>query len=160
MNTLQDFFDNAKERNLCERGAKIWEHCQSKKALMDFCLGSWGMNYVATAICQGWAIDPEVIKEEFAPFINGKYVRDKDGYTSAIYCCTDDDIVIKTTSALIIKCGGNINIEKHVCELQIVNSCVEISGEGHAIAYLYNSTIKNCATANVIIKKDENYGTA
>lgn len=158
MNDINDFLQNAKSKNLCERGAKIWEHCNSKKQLMDYCLGAWGMEYVATAICEGWGISPESIYRDFAPFNNGKYIRDKDGYTSALYCMPDDVVFINTTSALIVNSDKDVVITRPACELHIVNSNINISGDGNAVVYLYNSKIKNQTAAPVIIKEDRKYG--
>lgn len=150
MNDIHDFFENAKSRKLCERGARIWEHCGSKKALMDFCLSGWGCDYVATAISEGWGISPEAIAMDFAPFNNGGYVRDKDGYTSAMYCRPVDAVHVITTLSLIIDCDKDVIIDKNVCELYIVNSKVRVTGKGRAKAFLYNSEITNNATASAI----------
>ena len=142
MNTLKDFFENAKGRNLCERGAKIWEHCKSKKSLIDFALGSWGCDYVASAIKSGWGIDPEEIKKEFSQFNNGAYIRERDGYTSKMYCLPGtDSITIDTTLTLIIGFKGTIAANR-LCELYLVNCDVDIVGAGHPIAHSYNSTVR------------------
>lgn len=156
MNTLDDFFNNAKSRDLCERGAKIWEHCKSKKALMDFALGSWGADYVCTAIMSGWGVSPEVIARDFAPFNNGRYTRDKDGYTSRMYCLTDaDEIVINSTLSIIIGYNGVIRIPKYrFCELYLCNCNVEIVGEETALCNLYNSRITNIGNTPAKIQKD------
>lgn len=140
MNTLDDFFRNAKERNLCERGAKIWEHCKSKKSLIDFALGSWGADYVSSAIASGWGPSPEVLRDEFSQFL-GTYVRDKDGYTSKMYCLPDtDSITIDTTLTLIIGFNGTITTNR-LCELYLVNCDADIVGEGTPIVHSYNSTV-------------------
>lgn len=153
MNTLQDFFDNAKSRNLCERGAKIWEHCKSKKSLIDFALGSFGVDYLCTAIRDGWGISPEEIAKEFAQF-NGTYVRDKDGYTSKMHCMPDTDaITVDTTLTLIIGFNGVIHVpENRVCELYIVKSDVRLEAECNAIVQSYDSKIKIAGNGNVNVK--------
>lgn len=141
MNTLQDFFENAKERNLCERGAKIWEHCKSKKSLIDFALGSWGCDYVASAIKNGWGISPKEIKKEFSQFNNGLYTRERDGYTSKMYCLPDtDSITIDTTLTLIIGFNGTITANR-VCELYLVNCNADVVGDGTVMAHSYNSAV-------------------
>lgn len=142
MNTLQDFFENAKERNLCERGAKIWEHCKSKKSLIDFALGSWGADYVASAISNGWGIDPEEIAKEFSQFLNGKYTRERDGYTSKMYCLPDaDSITIDTTLTLIIGFKGTITADR-ICELYLVNCKADVVGNGTVMVHSYNSAVQ------------------
>lgn len=141
MNTLDDFFKNAKERNLCERGAKIWEHCKSKKSLIDFALGSWGADYVCTAISGNWGPSPEILAKEFENFNCGKYVRDKNGYTSKMYCLPESDYVfIDTTLTLIIGFNGTIEAQRP-CELYLVNSNAEVIGQGRTQVHSYNSTV-------------------
>lgn len=159
---MKDFFENAKAKNLCDRGARIWEHCGSKKALVDFALGSWGCDYLATAICQGWGIAPEVIAKDFAAFNNGKYTRNKDCYTSQMYCLPEGKhISINSTLTLVIGFDGTIDIEKHaVCEIYLVNSKAVIKGNGLVRAYLYDSQVGADSIGPIIeIVKDEKYGT-
>lgn len=154
MNTLQDFFDNAKSRNLCERGAKIWEHCKSKKSLIDFALGSWGCDFLCTAIRDNWSVDPQEIKREFENFNCGRYTRDKDGYTSKMYCLPEtDEITIDTTLTLIIGFNGVVHVpENRVCELYIVKSDVRLEAECNAIVQSYDSKIKIAGNGNVNVK--------
>lgn len=149
MISLEQFKDNAKKHGICDM-LKDWENARSKKQLMDVALSIRGIEYLCNAIAQGWGISPEVIAEEFAPFNNGRYVRDKDGYTSCMYCRPEEDIHVTTTAALIIDCKKEIIIDKPVCEIYLVDSKVKITGEGRAKVYLYNSEITNNPTAPAI----------
>lgn len=158
MNTLADFLDNAKRKSICERGAKMWENCKSKKSLIDLALSAFGCEYVANAINEGWGISPEVIAEEFSMFNNGKYTREKEGYTSQLYCLPDtDEITISSTLTLIIGFKKLVIIPEHrFCELHICDSEVSIYGKGRAEVYLYNSVIRNKDTAPIHIKEIKN----
>lgn len=158
MNTLADFFENAKDKDLCEQGAKLWKQCKSKKSIIDLALSGFGCDYAATAISEGWGISPEVIADEFSMFNNGKYTREKDGYTSQLYCLPQtDEITINSTLTLIIGFKGTIVIpEYRICELYICDSEVNIYGKGRAEVYLYNSVIKNKDTAPINIKGIKN----
>lgn len=155
MNTLDDFFENAKERNLCERGAKIWEHCKSKKSLIDFALGSWGADYVASAVSNGWGIDPKEITKEFSQFLNGKYTRERDGYTSKMYCLPPNGIIqIDTTLTLIIGFNGTLLVpQNRACELYVVNSDVFITSASPVTVHLYGSKMQTDTESNVTAKQ-------
>lgn len=157
---LEQFKINAKKHGICGMLAE-WDNAKSKKQLMDVALSIRGIQYIAGSIAEGWGLSEEYIANEFKPFNEGRYIRELDGYTSALYCCPEDvDVTIKTTSALIIGHDGTITIPKNrPCELHIVNSDVQIQGDGNGVVYLYNSVISNRASAPVIVKEDNKYGT-
>lgn len=132
--TLEDFRKNATEHGICEMSAD-WDKCKSKKQLIDLALSIRGIEYIAKAISEGWGIDAEIICREFAPFINGKYVRDKDGYTSALWCSFKEkspaEIYATQTALLVIGFIGNIYIPKNrICEIHAVNSKFSVYGDG------------------------------
>lgn len=144
--TLEQFRKNASERGICEMSAD-WDKCKSKKQLIDLALSIRGIEYIAKAISEGWGIDADTICREFAPFINGKYVREKDGYTSALYCSLGDKkfplpIDATQTAILVIRHTGTIYIPKNrICEIHLVDSDSVIYGEGKAKVYSYGSTV-------------------
>ena len=70
---------------LCGEYKKKWDSCTSKKELMDLVLDSNGVEFLADAITFGWGCSQEFLLNEFADFINGRYQRKKDGYTSELY---------------------------------------------------------------------------
>lgn len=144
MVSLQDFFNNARDRNLCKAGAKLWGQSKNKKSLIDIALSSWGCDYVATAIQEGWGISPETIAEEFSSFNNGRYTRVKDGYTSQLFCqTTAETITIETTLTLIIGFFGKIIIpDDRPCELYIVDSAPTIIGASRAVIHSYGSRVR------------------
>lgn len=157
MNDIHDFFRNAKDRKLCERGARIWEHCKSNKQLIDYALSAWGCDYVCEAVCEGWGISPEKIAEDFAPFNNGRYIRNKDGYTSVMYCLPDiQTISISTTLTLIIGLrDGHIVVPKNmVGEIYLCDSEVTVGGEGKSVINVYKSIVhkKDSADADITVK--------
>lgn len=141
MITLEQFKSNAKERGICEMIAD-WDNAKSKKQLVDLCLSAKALPYVANAIAEGWGISPEVIADEFKPFLNGRYIRTSDGYTSALYCGVYDGIEITTTTALIVDCTGVVIVNRPITELYIVNSNVAIKRNILARVYSYNSVIR------------------
>lgn len=132
--TLEQFRKNASERGICEMSAD-WDKCKSKKQLIDLALSIRGIEYIAKAVSEGWGIDAETICREFATFINGKYVRDKDGYTSALWCSFKEEspaeIYAEQTALLVIGFIGNIYIPKNrICEIHAVNSKFNAYGDG------------------------------
>lgn len=113
---------------------------------MDLALSARGISFVAKAIAEGWGITPDQICTEFKPFLNGKYVRDKDGYTSAVYCSDGKEncvaeINATTTAILVIGFIGTIFIpQNRICEMHLVNSKCYIRGEGRGNVYAYGDT--------------------
>lgn len=145
--TLEQFRKNATDYGICEMSEE-WDNCKSKKQLIDLALSIRGIEYIAKAISEGWGIDADTICREFAPFNYGKYVRDKDGYTSAMYCRFGSTklpmpIEATQTAILVIEHTGSIYIPKNrICEIHLVNSDSVIYGEGKAKVYSYGSTVR------------------
>lgn len=132
--TLEQFRKNATEHGICEMSSD-WDKCKSKKQLIDLALSIRGIEYIAKAVSEGWGIDAGTICREFAPFINGKYVRDKDGYISALYCSFKEEspaeIYAEQTALLVIGFIGNIYIPKNrICEIHAVDSKFNVYGDG------------------------------
>lgn len=151
---LDQFKSNAQSHGICEM-LDDWNNCKSKKQLIDLCLSARGIEYVADAIAQGWGISPDVIERDFPMFINGRYTRSENGYTTQIYCRPpEDEIKITTTATLIIGFKGKVVVDRP-CELYLCNSDVTIVGTAQPSVYLYNSTIinDNCFV-NVIERKE------
>ena len=132
--TLEQFRKNAAEHGICEMSAD-WDKCKSKKQLIDLALSIRGIEYLAKAISEGWGIDADTICREFAPFNYGKYVREKDGYTSALWCSFKEEspaeIYAEQTALLVINFIGKIYIPKNrICEIHAVNSKFNAYGDG------------------------------
>lgn len=158
--SLEQFKMNAIEHGICEM-LQDWDSAKSKKQLMDVGLSVRGIEYVSRAIAEGWGVSPNVIANSFAPFLNGNYIRNANGYSSSMYCRPGfDKITISTTITQIIDFRGVVFIPKNrPCEIHIVNSEVEIFGDSQAVVYLYNSKINNPSIAPIIIKEDYEYGS-
>lgn len=139
--TLSEFRRQADKHGICEM-SKEWDNCKSKKQLIDLALSIRGIEYIAKAVSEGWGIDAETICREFAPFINGKYVREKDGYTSALYCSFKEEspaeIYATQTALLVINFIGKIYIPMNrICEIHAVNSKFYAYGDGAMNLYRY-----------------------
>lgn len=153
--TMQNFLRNAKRLGLCEEYTNKWTSAKSKKQLLDVALDANGLSFVANAVAKGH-LSAEYICEAFAPFNNGSYVRDKDGYTSAMYCGEDcNEIFAPETALLVIDFVGDIHIpENRICEIHLVNSKCYIISKGKANVYVYGDTkIINENEANIKVTR-------
>ena len=146
MNMLQAFREAANSRNLCDKYSELWDNCKSKKQLFDLATDSNGIPYICESMVEGWGVTPEFISEKFKTFINGRYISQHNGYTSAMYVekFFIEPLVAKTTNLVIIACEGVVNIpEDVVCNLFIVNSDVVLSGSGVCYVKTYGeNTVK------------------
>src|SRR5574344_1854404 len=131
----------------------MWENCKSKKQLFDLATDSNGIPYICESMVEGWGITPDFISENFKTFINGTYISQHNGYTSAMFIekFFIEPLVANTTNLIVMACEGVIEIpENVVCNLSIVNSNVVVSGSG--VCYVkeygsneikYNDTIRH-----------------
>lgn len=157
--TLLEFRRQAEQHGICEM-VKEWDACMSNKQRIDLALSARGMEYIAKAIAEGWGISPDQICMEFKPFLNGRYVRNKDGYTSVLYCSDGKEncvaeINATTTALLAVDFIGTINIPKNrICEMHLVNCKCYIKGDGKGNVYAYGDTeIYNEQDAPIKVKR-------
>lgn len=130
---LREFREAAKSRNICEKYSELLDGCNTKKQLFDLATDSNGIPFICEAMVDGWSVTPELISENFKTFINGRYISQHKGYTSAMYVerFFIEPLVAKTTNVVIMACEGVVEIpENVVCNLFIVNSNVVVSGYG------------------------------
>jgi hypothetical protein len=151
--TMKDFFKMARRLGLCREYTAKWASCKTKRQLMDVALDANGLPWVAGSIADGWGLSQDYIEKEFFGFLNGRYVHDNNGYTSAIYVNTAF-VPVHTTAALVIGCHGEIHTDR-LCELHVVDSSVSVTGESACNVYLYNSTVTNMGDTKARIKQRE-----
>lgn len=107
-NELLKMKRNALMLRLCGEYKKKWDACTSKKELIDLVLDSNGVEFLADAITFGWGCSQEFLLKEFSDFINGKYQRKKDGYTSELYVEPHGVIELRNTITVIV--GGKASV--------------------------------------------------
>ena len=140
--TFTEFIAKAKRLGLCQEYTDKVDKAGSKLAFMQIALDANAMPWLCESICKGWGLTPEYIAQKFAPFNNGRFIRN-DGYTSAMFCLPpEDEIKIDTTATLIIGFNGKIKVDRP-CEIYLCNSQVVIIGNGAPRCYLYNSSVVN-----------------
>lgn len=154
--TFAKFIDTAKRLGLCQEYTDKVDKAGSKKAFVDIALDINGIKWMCESICRGWGLSPEYIAKEFAPFNNGKYTRDKDGYTAQMYCLPEDkEITISSTVTLIIGFDGVVKVDR-LCELYIVSSNVVIVGNQIPQVYAYNSNVEHPDTP-IVVRENKTY---
>lgn len=103
-----------KEKLLC---------AHSKREMFDIMSDINGLAYMSGMEGKGFTIPYEVMTAKFGGFINGKYVSERDGYTSKVYCCYCDTEPIEADTALIgiFGCGDvTVNVpDNAICRLYL-----------------------------------------
>ena len=107
-NELLNMKRNALMLGLCGEYKKKWDNCASKKELIDLVLDSNGVEFLADVITFGWGCSQGFLLKEFSDFINGKYQRKKDGYTSEL--CVEPHDKIELRSTLTVIAGGRASV--------------------------------------------------
>lgn len=119
------------EGKLCDQYTDKVQKAVSKKALADIALDYNGASFFCEMEQAGYPIDYDVLKKEFAPFINGKYRSEHDTksgitYTTSLWCRYNDDyeILVDTTVATLLDCELDVVIpENHYTTLFVNKSC-------------------------------------
>lgn len=133
---------NSLMMGLCEKYRHKWDSCTTKRQLIDLALDSNGVEFMADSIAFGWGLGKDYLVKVFADFINGAYVRDKDGYTSEFYVGARGVIELRSTLLLVAYCDGlEIKIPKgsagrvYVCG----GSKIRIENDGYVDIQEYGS---------------------
>lgn len=121
METLDWLQKIIKSGNLCEEYTHKVEFAKSKKQIADVAFDYNGASFLCEMQERGMPLNYRVIKKEFAPFINGKYISEnitKSGakYSVSIWCeCEDYEVEVNTTVATFLGCELDVVIPKNKC---------------------------------------------
>lgn len=139
MNDLLTFKRNAMMLGLCGPYKDKWDEATSKESLMDIAFDSNGIEMLADAASFGWGMDIQYMKRTFSDYINGKWKRCKDGYSSCLYVDYDGKIEQECTITTVLSSKVTFNVPKgHVCKLYVGGeSVVNITGGGICYVYSY-----------------------
>ena len=107
-NELLNLKRNALMLGLCGEYKDRWDKCSNKKELIDLALDSNGVEFLADAMTFGWGCTQEFLLTEFADFINGRYQRNKNGYTSELYVKPRGVIRLRSTITVIVSGSANV----------------------------------------------------
>ena len=108
MNEILELKRKACLLGLCEKYKDKWDSCKDKKELIDLVLDSNRVEFLADAMTFGWGVSSEFILREFSDFINGRYQRKKDGYTSELYVKPRGVIRLRSTITVIVSGSANV----------------------------------------------------
>lgn len=158
MSDLLAFKRNAIMLGLCTGYKNKWDAATSKEALMDMALDSNGVELLADAHSFGFGMDIQYMKRTFSDYINGKWKRNKDGYTSCLYVDFNGQIEQDSTLTTVLASKVEFHVPKgSVCKLYVgAESTVNITGEGicHVYSYGHNEVTGRFKLMNCIPKSE------
>lgn len=138
---LEKYREIAEENGMCSEYIKMWDECGSNKQMMDMFMGVKAIDFVFDSIAKGWGISPDTIREKFAPFLNGRYKSEQNGYQSMMFCKYKGAVLADTTIIGII--GSDMDIEvpsTSVCEIYVTGkSNIRVTGKGQAVFVCYGN---------------------
>ena len=156
MNDLLTFKRNAMMLGLCTAYKDKWDKANDKEALMDMATDAKGMDMIADSCSNGWGLSSEYIAKSFSDYINGKWQRRNDGYTSEMYVMHKEDVAIRSTLTLFIDCECDVIVPKGIiAEIYLSgNSNVHIKCDGHCYVIKYgNACVYDSEGGGVVHEK-------
>lgn len=155
---LLDLKRGAIANGLCGQYAEMWNNAQNKKDLVDIALDANGMRFLAsTSAKNAWGLSPQYISEKFAEFINGKYLRKRDGYTSEIFVLFNGTIKTRSTALVIMQCDCDVYVPlNRIVEIYVsCGSKIRLHSEGVSSVLMFDeeSEVENVDSGRVHIIK-------
>lgn len=110
---------------LCDEYCDKVDLAMNKTQLFDLILDANGISYIPEMAAKGHPVPYETITREFGSYINGRYVRDKDGYTSSLYCQYGRNVTLSETLTCFLGCKGiGIRVADYdICEIFLDAEC-------------------------------------
>lgn len=141
--------------DLCERYTDAVANAHSKLALMRLALSGGAAGYLCEMQSQNMGLDSAIIAEEFAAYINGKYIGEYGNsearYSSCLYCQwqdLDNSLLLASTLTTFIDCKASIVLPE--------NSFMSVYCDSESHLQIYCSPTAHCdvhywqgATVNV-----------
>ena len=139
LNELLTLKRNAVMLGLCDRYKAEWDEAKDKKDLVDLALDANGVEFMAKSVAEGWGVSKDYILDNFGDYVNGKYVREKGGYTSELYVGYGGDNLQRATLNLFVGCDTSILVpEGSVCKIYVCGrSNVRLKCAGKCYVYMY-----------------------
>jgi len=140
---------------LCSQYIEKWNDATDKKALADIGLDAKGADFLCDSCSNGWGLSVEYLRRMFGDYINGKYQRNKGGYTSELYVGYTGRIEQRSTMTLLIGCACTIHIPKNsLCEVYLSGaSHVDIINEGQCTVLVYGKECSYNNSGNAVHRK-------
>ena len=115
---------------LCEEYMKKIRNSKSKRQLFDIAIDTNGIDYLCEMREKGHPLPYEIIKEEFKPYLNGRYIAEipcsVGTYTSALYIGLGetDEVNMGTTIACLMDCRCLIRVKDyHAARIVLDGNC-------------------------------------
>lgn len=125
---------NAIMLGLCGQYKGIWDNCKSKKDLVDVAIDVNGIEFMADSIAFDWGLSEEFLVTEFDEYINGKYRRIKDGYSSELHVGEGNNTISVVSTLNLFAYSKNITIyvpQDSFCRIYLAKcSNVRIKNDG------------------------------
>lgn len=120
----------------CKEYASMVYRCKSVKELFDTALDIQSVEFVSKAIDDGWCIDSADIQRIFNAYVNGKYVREKDGYKSVMYCNYCGEAVVEQTVVFVIDSEITLFLPDYAICKVFIAGCSNVHFKGGGTAFI------------------------
>jgi hypothetical protein len=148
---------NAIILGLCGQYKGIWDNCKSKKDLVDAAIDANGIEFMADSIAFGWGLSKEFLITEFDEYINGKYRRIKDGYSSELHVGEENNTISVMSTLNLFAYSKNVTIyvpQNSFCRIYLTKCySVRIKADGKFELYVYGS----CGNIGIGGKKADSF---
>ncbi len=155
MGNLITFKRNAERLGLCAEYKGYWDGARDKRDLMDMALDANGVEFLCESVTDGWGVTPEYIRDNFGGYINGGYVRRRDGYTSELLCgFRGGEFEQRSTITTLIACETEVVVPICcICKIYVCGgSKITLLCDGVCELYVYGGdneiTVCGCGRVN------------
>ena len=144
MENWRDWLENKMRRgDVCYNYMCAISSCKNRQQFFELCLDVNGMDFLCEMSKSG-DFPYDSIKQEYARYINGQYVRkseDGHGYTSEMWIDEKDrDIEVSTTAIMMLRCKNVVLRvpEMSLCAIYVDSeSKIDIDCPSTSRAYVY-----------------------
>ena len=144
MEDWKDWLENKMRRgDVCYNYMRAISSCKNRQQFFELCLDVNGMDFLCDMSKSG-DLPYDSIKQEYARYINGQYVRkgeDGHGYTSEMWIDEKDrEIEVSTTAIMFMRCKNVIVKvpEMSICAIYVDSeSKIDIDCPSTSRAYVY-----------------------
>ncbi len=132
---IEEFLQRARaHKPACKERTLTLMHSKSMKELYEAATDIQGIEFLCNAIGQGWGMATADIERLFGSYINGRYIRDIDGYKTAVYCNYSGEVTVNATVMCFIDSHVTLFMpDSTLCKLYVAgDSEVRVTGGGTA----------------------------
>lgn len=145
---------------MCDKYADLVRPSNTKIELLELGLDINGMAFLAKMSTNPDNPDYELIRKEFGPYANGRYVRNKK-YTSSFYLFYGEDVNINTNLTLFMQCDCKVIVRDYDVVSLFVDSGskihLELGENSNVTVHTYGDAeviYSDKLSSNVVIKHE------